>query len=161
MQSHRLTLAAVFGLVLTPTSGSAQRADLRRLVIGTWQLDVAKSTFRPGPPPKSWTRVYEASGENVKYTDSTVAADGKVDVSGWTGTYDGKDYPAPGSPDFDAQAVKASNPFRATFTLKKAGKVVGSGTRVISRDGKVMTIRIKLTNAKGQTFNNVRVFEKR
>src|SRR5439155_1342692 len=78
-----------------------------------------------------------------------------------TGTYDGKDYPAPGSPDFDAQAVKASNPFRATITLKKAGKVVGSGTRVISRDGKVMTIRLKLTNAKGQTFNSVRVFEKR
>jgi len=161
MQRHLLALAAVLGVVLPPVSGNAQRADLRRLVIGTWELDVAKSTFRPGPPPKSWTRVYEASGENVKYTDSTVAADGKVDVSGWTGTYDGKDYPAPGSPDFDAQAVKASNPFRATFTLKKAGKVVGSGTRVISRDGKVMTIRIKLTNAKGQTFNNVRVFEKR
>ena len=161
MQRHLLALAAVLGVVLPPVSGNAQRADLRRLVIGTWELDVAKSTFRPGPPPKSWMRVYEASGENVKYTDSTVAADGKVDVSGWTGTYDGKDYPAPGSPDFDAQAVKASNPFRATFTLKKAGKVVGSGTRVISRDGKVMTIRLKLTNAKGQTFNNVRVFEKR
>jgi len=161
MQRHLLALAAVFGVVLPPVSGSAQRADLRRLVIGTWELNVAKSTFRPGPPPKSWTRVYEASGENVKYTDSTVAADGKVDVSGWTGGYDGKDYPAPGSPDFDAQAVKASNPFRATFTLKKAGKVVGSGTRVISRDGKVMTIRLKLTNAKGQTFNNIRVFEKR
>ena len=161
MQRHLLALAAVLGVVLPPVSGNAQRADLRRLVIGTWELDVAKSTFRPGPPPKSWTRVYEASGENVKYTDSTVAADGKVDVSGWTGTYDGKDYPAPGSPDFDAQAVKASNPFRATFTLKKAGKVVGSGTRVISRDGKVMTIRLKLTNAKGQTFNSVRVFEKR
>src|SRR6058998_943704 len=161
MQRHLLALAAVIGVVLPPVSGNAQRAYLRGLVIGTWKLDVAKSTFRPGPPPKSWTRVYEASGENVKYTDSTVAADGKVDVSGWTGGYDGKDYPAPGSPDFDAQAVKASNPFRATFTLKKAGKVVGSGTRVISRDGKVMTIRLKLTNAKGQTFNNVRVFEKR
>jgi len=161
MQRHLLALAAVIGVVLPPVSGNAQRADLRGLVIGTWKLDVAKSTFRPGPPPKSWMRVYEASGENVKYTDSTVAADGKVDVSGWTGTYDGKDYPAPGSPDFDAQAVKASNPFRATFTLKKAGKVVGSGTRVISRDGKVMTIRLKLTNAKGQTFNSVRVFEKR
>jgi len=161
MQRHLLALAAVIGVVLPPVSGNAQRADLRGLVIGTWELDVAKSTFRPGPPPKSWMRVYEASGENVKYTDSTVAADGKVDVSGWTGTYDGKDYPAPGSPDFDAQAVKASNPFRATFTLKKAGKVVGTGTRVLSRDGKVMTIRLKLTNAKGQTFNNIRVFEKR
>src|SRR6059058_3189765 len=132
MQRHLLALAAVFAVVLTPTAGSAQRADLRRLVIGRWELNVAKSTFRPGPPPKSWTRVYEASGENVKYTDSTVAADGKVDVSGWTGGYDGKDYPAPGSPDFDAQAVKASNPFRATFTLKKAGKVARNGLEALT-----------------------------
>ena len=161
MQNHVLALAAVFGVVLTPMPGSAQRADLRRLVIGRWEINVAKSTFRPGSPPKSWTRVYEASGENVKYTDSLVDADGKADVSEWTGSYDGKDHPFAGSPDYDAQAVKASDPFRATFALKKGGKVVATGTRVISRDGKVMTIRMKLTNAKGQTFTNVRVFEKR
>jgi len=160
MQSHWLALAAMFGVVLTPTAGSAQRDDLRRLVIGRWELNVAKSTFRPGPPPKSLTRVYEASGENVKYTDSTVDADGKADVSEWTGGYDGKDYPVPGSPDV-MQAIKASDPFRSTFTIKRAGKVVATGTRVISRDGKVMTIRLKLTNAKGQTFNNISVFEKR
>src|SRR2546427_4146079 len=81
MQGPWLALAAVFGVVLTPMPGSAQRADPRRLVIGRWELNVAKSTLRPGPPPKSWTRVYEASGENVKYTDSTVDADGKADVS--------------------------------------------------------------------------------
>ncbi len=140
-------LAAALFVVLTPTSGSAQRPDLRRLVIGTWELNVAKSSFRPGPPPKSLTRVYEASGD--------------AGVSGWTGSYDGKDSPVLDSPDVDAQAIKASDPFRSTFTLKKAGKVVGTGTRVISQDGKVMTIRVKVTNANGQTFTNVRVFEKR
>src|SRR5437762_9607055 len=135
MQTHLLALAAVFAVVLTPTAGSAQRADLRRLVIGTWELNVAKSSFRPGPPPKSLTRVYEASGENVKYTDSMVDADGKTDVSGWTGSYDGKDSPVLDAPDVDAQAIKASDPFRSTLTLKKAGKVVGTGTRVISQVG--------------------------
>src|SRR2546430_15650515 len=151
MQRHVVALAAVIGLVLLPFSGSAQRADLRRLVIGTWAVNVAKSSFRPGPPPKSLTRVYEASGENVKYTDSLVDADGKTDVSGWTGSYDGKDSPVLDSPDVDAQAIKASDPFRSTFTLKKAGKVVGTGTRVISQDGKGMTIRGKVTNSPGQT----------
>ena len=154
-------VVAALCFVVAPISGSAQRPDLRRLVIGRWELNVAKSSFRPGPPPKSLTRVYEASGENVKYTDSLVDADGTADVSGWTGSYDGKDSPIAGSPDVDAQAIKASDPFRSTFTLKKAGKVVGTGTRVISQDGKVMTIRVKVTNAQGQTFTNVRVFEKR
>jgi hypothetical protein len=36
-----------------------------------------------------------------------------------------------------------------------------TGTRAISRDGKVMTITTKGTNAKGQTVNDVEVFEKR
>src|SRR5207248_11766837 len=117
MQNHVLALAALFGVVLTPMPGSAQRADLRRLVIGRWELNVAKSTFRPGPPPKSWTRTYEASGENVKYTDSLVDADGKADVSEWTGSSDGKEHPFACSPDHDAPAVKASRACCATSTL--------------------------------------------
>src|SRR6266513_1176942 len=101
MQNHVIALAAVFGVFLTQMPGSAQPADLRRLIIGIWELNVAKATFRPGPPPKSWARTYEASGENVKYTDSLVDADGKADVSEWTGGYAGKDYPDPASPDFE------------------------------------------------------------
>src|SRR5438105_15059134 len=110
MQSHVLALAAVFGVVLTPMPGSAQRADLRRLVIGRWEINVAKSTFRPGSPPKSWTRVYEASGENVKYTDSLVDAYGKADISESTGSYDGEDRPFAGSQGHDAQGVQGPDP---------------------------------------------------
>ena len=33
-------------------------------------------------------------------------------------------------------------------------------TRVVSQDGKTMTITSKGTNAQGQTVNNVNVFEK-
>jgi len=40
-------------------------------------------------------------------------------------------------------------------------KVVITGTRIISRDGKVMTITTKGTNAAGQAINDVEVFEKR
>jgi CTP-dependent riboflavin kinase len=39
--------------------------------------------------------------------------------------------------------------------------VFATGTRVISKDGKVMTITTKGTNAKGQAFNDVEVFDKR
>ena len=36
-----------------------------------------------------------------------------------------------------------------------------TGTRSISRDGKVMTITTKGTDAKGQAVNDAEVFEKR
>src|SRR5256886_191284 len=81
MQNHVLALAAVFGVVLTPMPGSAHRAAPRRLVIGRWELNVAQSTFPPGPPPNSWTRTYEATVENVKHPHSPADADGNASDS--------------------------------------------------------------------------------
>ena len=36
-----------------------------------------------------------------------------------------------------------------------------TGTRSISKDGKVLTITTKGTNARGQTINSVEVYEKK
>jgi len=47
------------------------------------------------------------------------------------------------------------------WTNKKAGKVVITGTRVISKDGKVMTISGKGTNPQGEPMEVVYVFDKR
>ena len=46
------------------------------------------------------------------------------------------------------------------LTTKKDGKVVSKGKRVVSNDGKVMTITSKGTNAKGEATNNVAVYDK-
>ena len=50
---------------------------------------------------------------------------------------------------------------RRSLRKRRAGKVVLTGTRSISRDVKVMTITTKGTNARGQTVSDVEVFEKR
>ena len=57
--------------------------------------------------------------------------------------------------------MKRIDAFKTEFTQKRAGKVASSGTRVISKDGKVMTISTKGTDAQGRAFNNVEVFDKR
>ena len=58
-------------------------------------------------------------------------------------------------------ALAETNASTVEFTQKKAGKVVITGTRTISPDGKVMTITSKGTNTLGQTIDDVEVFEKR
>jgi hypothetical protein len=53
---------------------------------------VAKSTYQPGPAPKSETRVYEAwEKDGVKATFTRVSADDKSVTLGFTAHYDGKD----------------------------------------------------------------------
>ena len=137
---------------------TAQAADP---LVGTWELSIAKSTYNPGPAPRSETRTYVVVGEEIKATSKGVDADGTPTSGQWTVNYDGKDRPETGSPVSDALSLKRIDAFTAEFTQKKAGKVVATGTRVISKDGKVMTITTKGTNEKGQAFNDVQVFDKR
>jgi hypothetical protein len=148
------TMLAAFGVVHL----AAQAADP---LVGTWELSIAKSKYSPGPAPKSETRTYVVSGPDIKATLKGVDADGKPTSAEWTVNTDGKDRPATGLADLDALSLKRIDAFTVEFTQKKAGKVVATGTRVISKDGKVMTITTKGTNAKGQAFNNAQVFEKR
>jgi len=128
--------------------------------MGTWKLNVSKSKYTPGPPPKSATVKYEASEGGYKRTGESVEADGKRTGFEYTAKYDGKDYPVTGSELFDAIAVKRVDDNTVEATLKKGGKVVSSAKRVVSKDGKVMTITIRGTNAKGEKTNNVAVYDK-
>ena len=130
-------------------------------ILGTWELNVAKSTYNPGPAPKGESRTYVMAGQDITATSKGVDGTGKPTAGAWTVNYDGKDRPTAGSPDSDTLSLKRIDPFTTEFTSKRAGKVVITGTRTISRDGKVMTITTKGTNAKGQAFNIVEVFEKR
>jgi hypothetical protein len=136
----------------------AQAADP---LIGTWELNVAKSKFSPGPAAKSQTRIYEAAGEGVKYTARGIAADGKPTLVQYTASYDGKDYPITGQPDAETISLKKIDAYTTEATQKRAGKVVITVRREISKDGKTMTVTSKGTNAKGQALENVLVFDRK
>ena len=130
-------------------------------LVGTWELSITKSTYNPGPAPRSETRTYVVAGQEIKATSKGVAADGTPTSGQWTVNYDGKDRPITGTPEADALSLKRIDAFTGEFTQKKAGKVVATGTRVISKDGKVMTITTDGTNAKGQAVHDVEVFDRR
>ena len=152
--------SAVIALALVALS-AASFPQGNDLIVGTWELNVAKSKFSPGPGPKSETRTYVVAGADIKATSNGIDRDGKSTTAEWTVNYDGKDRPQTGNPDADTLSLKRIDANTTKFTQKKSGKVVITGTRTISKDGKTMTITTKGTNAKGQTINNVEVFEKR
>ena len=158
---HTFLRAAALGLVLLALSGVKVTAQGTDPVVGTWELNVAKSKYSPGPAPKSEMRTYAVVGQEIKATAKGVDGAGKPIAAAWTVNYDGKDRQLTGSPDADALSLKRIDAFTSEFTQMRAGKVVMTGTRSISRDGKVMTITTKGTNAQGQAVNDVEVFEKR
>ena len=150
-----LTLGVI--LVAAVAVVSAQGANLR---IGTWHLNVAKSTYSPGPAPKSQVLTIEAAGAGEKVTSELVSATGAKTVSVYTANYDGKPYPITGSEIADTVTLKRVDANTSERTDSKGGKPVQTFIRVVSKDGKTMTVTIKGTNAQGQAVNNVVVFEK-
>lgn len=128
--------------------------------IGTWKLNVEKSKYSPGPPPKSATITYAETADGIKRTGESIDAEGSKTSFEYTAKYDGKDYPVSGSDAYDAIAIKRINDNSVQATLKKAGKVVSTAHRVVSKDGNVMTLTITGTNANGQQMKNIAVYEK-
>ena len=153
LKSLRLPAAILFmGFAL-----SAQAADP---LVGTWKLNVAKSTYSPGPTPKSITAKIEAAGEGEKLTADGVRGDDTPIRVEYTAQYDGKDYPISGSPMADTVSLKRLDANTTERTDKKGGKVVQTLTRKLSSDGKTLTVTIKGTDAEGRPINNLAMFEK-
>ncbi|MBZ5632090.1 MAG: hypothetical protein LAO55_03090 [Acidobacteriia bacterium] len=129
--------------------------------IGTWKLNVAKSTFRPGPPPVTETRTYKAQPKGVQTTVKTTWADRLSTTVEYPANYDGKDYPVDGSREVDVVVLTRIDDFTSAATLKHFGKEIGVARRVVSPDGKTMTISYKGINTRGDQVDNVAVYDRR
>ena len=155
-------LALALALTLSVVPGLAQTTD--QAYFGTWTLNVEKSTYSPGPPPKSSTRTHEDRGNGLlRVTTQGVNAQGNPTFSQYTYRLDGKDYPiaVKGSESVSTVALTGVDALTATFTTKQDGKVTTTGLRTVSKDGRTMTITTNGTNAQGQPMHNVAVWEKR
>src|SRR3984893_16295616 len=114
------------GAILAIGTSSAFAADS---AVGTWKLNPAKSTFSPGPAPKSQTRNYAESAQGITVTVKTIAADGKESTTTLTFKDDGKPYPMSGSPDADMVSVKRVDASTVNSTQMKGGAPVATSVR--------------------------------
>ena len=124
-------------------------------VIGTWHLNVEKSRYDPGPPPKSQTRIYREEDGGVKAVVITVYKNGNSDTVHYAANYDGKEHPVKSYPDTDGILMKRIDDYAAESILTHAGRTTGIARRIVSSDGLTMTITFK-----GSDVNNTAYYEK-
>jgi len=156
---------ALFGLILAlaqaPAASGVQASLPDNPILGTWKLNVAKSTFTPGPGWRSQTRTYRAMpGGGVSVSWSGVGARGEKMRVSYSYGYDGTDYPMKGSANYDTINAVPVDAFTIKSEEKRDGKIVGIAVRTVSPDGKVLTITDDGTNRKGQKFSQVLVFDR-
>jgi hypothetical protein len=150
-------LAAVWTLSLAALPARAQQPDVEA-IIGTWQLDVAHSTFKPGPAPRAEVRVYEADHEGIRTTVKTEDANGRVSTMEFVASFNEVDAAVTGSTSTDAVRMKKIDDYTAEGVLLLRGTRVGTTRRVIARDGRSMTIT--LTREAPTPVTNVTVYRR-
>jgi hypothetical protein len=157
IEMKRFVRSVFIGIALVGFSAAANAQT--EPVMGTWKLDVAKSTYKPGPAPKSTTIVVEPAGKGIKVAIDAVQGDGSPLKWGFTSVRDGKTAaPVTGNPLFDSVTTTKESDTAGTNVYTKGGKVVM--TTKLAIKGNTMTVTSDGTDAKGQTVHNVAVYTK-
>jgi flagellar hook-associated protein FlgK len=130
-------------------------------LFASWQLNLAKSKFSPGPAPRNMTRTYaEAAQGAISLTINATTADGKSGTVTYTYKNDGKPYPVSSTPDADMASVTPVNAWTVNFKQIRAGAIIATGVRTLSKDGKTLTVAQKGTHANGEPFDDVMVYDR-
>jgi hypothetical protein len=157
-KASRVMIVLAAGVLAVAVLATAQPKDP---FVGTWVLNVAKSKYDPGPAPKGGTTTYEPAGKGYKVTVKAEPASEAPLQWSYTTELDGKDSPMTGNPNADAIAVKRVDAHTLEAVTKKGGKELAKQKRVVSADGKTMTITTAGMNAQGQKVNNAAVYDKK
>ena len=141
-----------FFLVLFAAAGFAQG-------LGEWKLNLEKSKFEPGPSPASETHIYEAAPGGQISTRVWIGRDGRKLTDRMVMIFDDKWHPLPGHRHADEICTREISDHIVVSTFKRKGEVVMTSTRVISADGKVITITLDGMGVEGKIHNG-RLLEK-
>jgi hypothetical protein len=145
---NHLKRTIVFGCLVAAAGllpqGATAQANPR---LGTWTLNVAKSTYQQGQAPATETRTYLATDDGgVQMTADTVLASGTKQPSGYRAKFDGKDAPYSGAAG-DTIAITGDG-WASEATIKSVGKVTQTTHSVVSKDGTTLTLVTKTASGR-------------
>jgi hypothetical protein len=152
--TEHLRLNSNLCLLLLATTASVAQTEHRTAYTGSWQLDLAKSTYESGMEPQS---------QALRFTD-----DGKTIVSGvgkkgtqyeWSLPWsDGNEVPVEGRKD--TVAIQTIHGSTSDLVLKEAGRTVTTVHSVVSPDGKTLSGTVTNIDEKGNRHRHIEFYER-
>jgi hypothetical protein len=129
--------------------------------VGKWVLDVERSKYPAKACPKSMVIEMETVGAGIRYrSDATYANGGKVH-SDYTADYDGNQAIVRGAHGMMLPVfLKRIDGHTVVASYTRALMVVATSRRVVSRDGKLMTITTTSKDHSGARVTSISVYAK-
>ena len=151
---------------LSSTSALAQTSSPdSNPLLGTWTLNVAKSSIDYAPLPRDERRTYRAApNDGMIFSVEGTDGDGASYAYGSTAAVDGREYPMPGTGTRnggDAVSWTLVDPRTVHAVVMRMGDVVNRVVLAVSNDGTVLTITENGTGPDGSPTHGVRVYDRR
>jgi len=128
--------------------------------VGQWLLNLEKSRYKPGPPPRSASLSVQGEGQNRKATLAGIDAAGNSFTQVYMFIHDSQPHPVTGNPLGDAAVYTPVDENTVGWSVTKDGQIVQTGRDTVSRDGRTFTITSIRSAASGRPIGNVAVFDK-
>ena len=130
-------------------------------IMGTWTLNLARSKYVSEPPPRSRTLKFEPVGSNgLRLTNDAVLANGEKTHVEEDFIQDGREHAPHGSATADTHINVQFDAYTSQTINYKDGEPVQVLKRIVSPDGRTLTILVTRTDANGNPVDDIRVFEK-
>jgi hypothetical protein len=155
----RTVLALVFACGVLGTATA--RAQVHAAWLGEWHLNLARSTYDPGPAPyrRASYRI-EPWQDGLKVVNDMVRVRGGVVHMEWTGRFDGRDYPVQGVEDAVTYAYRPVDERAYDIVIKLDGRPTAVSHAVLAPDGSSITTTTTGRDARGVSVTTVTVYEK-
>lgn len=130
------------------------------LFVGSWRINVAASKLHYAPSWENATLLTESRGPNVyEFTFVQLGADGKMQTTRESRTFDGSERPSEHEPGTNTISVIINARKRRT-TWRKSGKTIGVETTTVQADGKRLISKFKGIDLRGHEIKEVRIYER-
>lgn len=156
----RIFRSLMIGMCLVALATLEASAATSRSAVGTWKLNVSRSSYGNMPGPKYEKLVVTTDQPDaVKWLLTGATGDGKTFVSMYNGPIDGKGRPYGNSQVGNSIAYTRTAAGLDWVVKNKSGGVVETGSGLLSPDGSTLTLKGTTQGPSGNA-NFVSVFER-
>ena len=150
------TWSLIFVFALLTTAGASDDP-----FIGKWTLDAQHSTYPAGTRPMQMVVEMEAAAHGIRYLSDTTYANGRAAHTEYTADYDGRQVLVWGTHGLMLPvSLKRIDSHTVIASYFKSFQVVATSRRVVSRDGRRMTITTTSKDKSGKSVSTVGIYVK-
>jgi len=153
----RRTILCFIAAALLATSASASNDPF----VGRWILNVQRSKYPMGARPKSMVIEMEPADKGIRYHSETTYANGGTTQANYCAQYNGQQSVVMGSRGMLLPvSLKRIDSHTVVATYTRLLQVIATSRRVVSADGKIMTVTTVATDKSGKRITTIGLYQR-